>query len=296
MQSANFFAALDDSDDENEVTKSPPKNNTNLPRKPEAVAPSKSERRQHHNDRNTKTGRGGRAPARDGKRAYDRRSGTGRGREIKKGGGGARNWGSDKNHAKSMEGAVIEENEADDAAVAEASEAMPPTEGEEGSAVGNEESKEDEAKEEEVEVEEEDKTMSYEEYMASKQQEDKSDSAAFRPLQVKALEDPFAGMSVKAKAKAEEEAFMGGQGAKQLRKRNKKKEKEVVQSGFRVDGGGYRRDRREGDRYNRDRDRGDRRGRGGRGRGGDGRAGRGREDGREQGLNVQDENLFPSLG
>merc|ERR1712238_550710 len=52
-----------------------------------------------------------RPPARDGKRTFDRRSGTGRGKEIKKGGGGARNWGSDKNEARKAEGTIDEVGE-----------------------------------------------------------------------------------------------------------------------------------------------------------------------------------------
>jgi Sec-independent protein translocase protein TatA len=42
------------------------------------------------------------------KRTYDRRSGTGRGKEIEKGGGGGRNWGSDKIEARTNEGPVDE--------------------------------------------------------------------------------------------------------------------------------------------------------------------------------------------
>mmetsp|Transcript_11746 Transcript_11746/g.17244 ORF Transcript_11746/g.17244 Transcript_11746/m.17244 type:complete len:129 (-) Transcript_11746:623-1009(-) len=108
--SKNFFAALDDSDDEGEkpkvVASKPTKQEKAKPAPPAApVEPSKPNRRKPpHGDRNTKGGRGSRPPARDGKRQYDRRSGTGRGKEIKKGGGGARNWGSDKNDAKKSRG------------------------------------------------------------------------------------------------------------------------------------------------------------------------------------------------
>eukprot|EP00979_Chaetoceros_neogracilis_P003521 scaffold611_cov166-Chaetoceros_neogracile.AAC.4 len=41
-------------------------------------------------------------------RTYDRRSGTGRGKEIEKGGGGRQNWGSDKIEARTNEGPVDE--------------------------------------------------------------------------------------------------------------------------------------------------------------------------------------------
>lgn len=46
-----------------------------------------------------------------GKRVYERRSGTGRGREGKKSGGGRGNWGADDNVAKSVEGVSANEGE-----------------------------------------------------------------------------------------------------------------------------------------------------------------------------------------
>ncbi len=58
------------------------------------------------NNQDKKGGRGGRIPAHDGKRAYDRQSGTGCGKEIKKEGGGGHNWGSEKINAKKAEGPV----------------------------------------------------------------------------------------------------------------------------------------------------------------------------------------------
>ena len=104
--------------------------------------------RPNNTDRNTKGGRGPRV-ARDGKRTYDRRSGTGRGKEIKKGGGGGRNWGSDKVEARKSEGPVDE--------------SAPVVPSEEAEATENEP-----VVEEPAVVEEEDKTMTMEEYLASK--------------------------------------------------------------------------------------------------------------------------------
>jgi plasminogen activator inhibitor 1 RNA-binding protein len=155
--------------------------------------------RRPNNDRNAKgrgDGRGGRAPARDGKRAYDRRSGTGRGKEIKKDGGGARNWGSDKAEAKKMEGKIVEEEVKEDKPVTtatepvEGGEAAPATEAEEAPAP--------------VEPKPEDNTISYADYMA-------------------------------AKGKQEEENFlvMGGGKAKKNKKK-KADEKKTVDVGFRV--------------------------------------------------------------
>jgi plasminogen activator inhibitor 1 RNA-binding protein len=226
-----------------------------------------------HGDRHTKGGRGGRAPARDGKRTFDRKSGTGRGREISKGGGGGHNWGSDKNEAKKAEGPV--------------------TEGEEVPAEENGENGEEEEVVKEPEPEE-DKTLSYEEYMAMKA---KPDSVAFKPIQERAVENEFAG---KAAARKEEEDFLVMGGGKQLKKKGQKKdEKAKLVLDFKVKsvGGDDRGPRRDG--------RGDRRGSGGGGRdgrrdgrrdrGGRGGGGRGGRGGGGRGLDATDPNAFPSL-
>jgi plasminogen activator inhibitor 1 RNA-binding protein len=162
------------------------------------------------NDRNTKSGRGGRAPTRDGKRAYDRRSGTGRGKEIKKDGGGPRNWGSDKEDAKKMEGKVVdgdvkEEKPVVVAVVAAAAEGETP----------------------EVEVPAEptpkDNTLTYAEYMAAK---GKTEAAKMREV-----DNEFKGL---AAAKKVESDFlvMGGNKAKKTKK--KKDEKKSLEVGFRM--------------------------------------------------------------
>lgn len=222
-----------------------------------------------HGDRHTKGGRGGRAPARDGKRTFDRKSGTGRGREISKGGGGGHNWGSDKNEAKKAEGPV--------------------TEGEEVAAEDNENGEEEEKVKENEQ--EEDKTMSYEEYMASKA---RPDSAAFKPVAERTVENEFSG---KIGARKEEEDFLVMGGGKQLKKKGQKKDdkdKKLVLD-FKVKsatGGDDRGGRRDG--------RGDRRGSGGRdgrrdGRRDRGRGGRGGRGGGGRGLDATDPNAFPSL-
>merc|ERR1712071_705902 len=120
------------------------------------IEPSKpNPRRQKHDDRNTKSGRG-RPPARDGKRTYDRRSGTGRGREIKKGGGGGRNWGSDKNVTKKNEGSVKKDSPVNPES--------PPEEGDDPKAAEEDVAATNEVVEDKKEEPEEDNTMSYEEY------------------------------------------------------------------------------------------------------------------------------------
>lgn len=247
-------------------------------------------RRPNHNDRNTKFGRGGRAPSRDGKRAYDRRSGTGRGREIKKGGGGARNWGSDKNEARQAEGFVDEAGQ------------EPTME----DTTENNADNEDAAVEEEPAPEpEEDKTMSYEEYLASKKG---PETAAFKPVQEREVSNEFAGM--KLAKKDEEEDFLVMGGGKQKKSKQKKTDTKVstITPEFRVasssgddrtrDGGGRGGRGRGGRGRDGGRGRGgsrDGRGRDGRGRGGRG-GGRGeRGRGQDQGLNVMDQSAFPSL-
>jgi plasminogen activator inhibitor 1 RNA-binding protein len=258
-QSNNFFSALDDSDDE-----APPKiqvaKKVEATVKPSAKAPaakapvaepSKAPQKPRRNDdRNTKHGRGagrsgGRGAPQDGKREFDRRSGTGRGREIKKGGDGARNWGSDKNEARTAQGPVVEGDEKLVVAEGDA-EAAP----------------EFEAAPEVVEEvpEPEDNTISYEDYLKSK--EAARTNELLKPKDERQVEDEFSGKQAK---KFEEEDFLVMGGAKPQRKREKTKEKKTLEVNIRVasaEQGGDRRD--------------DAGGRGGRGRG----AGRGRGEGR----------------
>ena len=180
-------------------------------------------------DRHTKGGRGSRPPARDGKRTYDRRSGTGRGRDVKKGGGGGHNWGSNQNDAKKAEGPVTEGKE--DVNTPESEEAV----------AAETEEKEDAAEEKEPEPEE-DKTLSYEEYLAQKA---RPDSEAFKPLESREVDNEFAG---KAAAKKETEDFLvmgGGKGPRKKGSGKKEKEKLVldfkVKSAISEDRGGGRR-------------------------------------------------------
>ena len=232
------------------------------------------------NDRNTRGGRGGRPPVRDGKRQFDRRSGTGRGKEMKKGGGGGHNWGSDQNDAKKAEGPVTEGKEDVD------------------SPEGKDPAAEEEAvAEPEPEPEPEDKTMSYEDYMAAKA---KPDTAAFKALEIREVDNEFAGKNA---SKAEESDFLVMGGGKSLRKKGAgKKSKETLVLDFKVkrpssDGdrdGGRRDGRRDsGGRRDGGRGRGDRSQRG-EGRGGD-RAKRSSNKGSKSTLDTSDASAFPTL-
>ena len=91
------------------------------------------------------------------KREFDRQSGTGRDKSIKKQGGGARNWG------KEGEGSEIT--------------SAPVEEGEEAA--------------EEVKEEEPDNSMSYEEYLAAQKAKKAAQSDAFKPLQARKVTNSF---------------------------------------------------------------------------------------------------------
>jgi len=344
----NFFAALDDSGDESEqqVKKQPePKQKKDKvkPTKKVAVvaavaAPVKSQdeprRQAHHNDRNLKAGRGGgsrseRQPPRDGKRAYERRSGTGRGHEIKKSGGGSRNWGSDKNEARHAEGMIFDEKENGANLKNISSEAAEPTAGQSGG--DGDDAAAPEAKENgdavavdpPKEEEEEDKTMTYEEYLVQKD-EQQAESEAFQPIEMRELENEFSGLvGKKGRKEVEAEMFLKMGKDKQLKKKGtEKKEKEKIVPKFRVQDANAPPRRRNSDRRDGDRPQGgggrgyDRRGggddanaprrsggnrrdgdrpqgRGGGGRGSDRRGGGERKSTRQ--VDVADMSSFPSL-
>lgn len=275
--SSNPFAALDDSGDEGpaKVAAAPKGKKTTAP-KVAPVSKPDPKSKPKNNDRNTKSGRGrgGPPPARDGKRTYDRRSGTGRGKEIKKGGGGARNWGNDKDEAKKAEGRINEN-----------AEVAPATDGNESPDVPAEE----------IEPEKEDNTISYADYIAAK---GKKEEVALRDVQ-----NDFAGIAVSEKKVEESFVELGG-GKKKKDKKKKETEKKIIEVGFRApkvirdDDRGERRDGGRG----RGAGRGERRDGRGRGAGRGGKSGRGAGRGpkpssskKPQGLNVQDEGAFPSL-
>lgn len=275
-KSLNSFALLDDSDDESPPKVVAPPKKENKPTKP-VVNKDKERRRPNNNDRNTKGGKGPR-PARDGKRTYDRRSGTGRGKEIKKGGGGGRNWGSDKDEARKNEGPV---DEAAPAAVVEAV-------------------VEEVVAEPEPEPEPEDVTMTMEEFLASKSSKAAGDDL-FGAKKERTADDVANDFSGKEAHVAVEGDFLVMGSGKSLRKKSNKKEVQKLDLNFKIASASDSRPRRDDD----DR-RGGRGGRGGRGRDGDrrrndgrgrGRGGRGgkRTGGRGGGLKVDDANAFPSL-
>jgi plasminogen activator inhibitor 1 RNA-binding protein len=275
-----------------------------------------------------KHGRGGRVAPRNGKRAYERRSGTGRGKEIKKDGDGAHNWGSDKNEARSAQGStvtadvvVVDEvteynagDEDDDQRVAERDDEL--------------EAGDDYASERQPEEPRPapiDNTISYEDYLKAKAAEASAlSSGLLAPVKPREFVDEFANIKP---AIAQEEDFLVLGGGKSKRKKEVKSAETPAAAadllaGLRVAPGGNDGFRGSGrGRGERGRGRGDgegERGRGAdaRGRGGGrgrGRGGRdhfgGRGGGRGRGfderggrggrgrdlVNVLDETAFPSL-
>jgi len=265
----NYFASLD-SDDEDytpevEVKKAAPAKDVSKT----TTKSTKSMKNNRNGDRNTKKGRGGPGPARDGKRQFDRRSGTGRGKEIKKGGGGSRNWGSDKNEAKKAEKLSAE----DAAANADDNNASDVKNTADGTVVDDPI----------VEEKPEPVTYSFDEYLAEKAKI-QSESELFAPKEEKKIDDEFSG---KALAKSEDGDYLNFGGGKKLRKKNKeKKEVETLLPGFRV-----AKPENNDDRKDRGR-RGDRRS-GGRG---DRKGGRDRKKASQsKNVDVSDTDAFPSL-
>jgi len=298
---SNFFAALDSSDDESPAPKITQKKTT----KPKAVAAKKeivepSKKAPGPKDRKDGKEQHGR-PTRDntkakGGREFDRKSGTGRGKEVSKGGAGGNNWGSDKNAAEDGAAAAATAAAADNAA--EGEDAAPR-----------------EPREPEV------PTFSYDEFLAKKKA-DAATGEGFSGLKIKEVESEF---NVAAVQKDESDFLVMGTGKGLRKKAAQGKEKTVLEAGFRFkaperDGDDDRGGRggRGGGRGDRDGGRGGRGGRGerraepgvgksfaegGRGsRGGDDRrapgAGRG-AGGRGaggRGVNVDSVEMFPALG
>jgi plasminogen activator inhibitor 1 RNA-binding protein len=281
MSTTNFFAALDDSDDEKPKVAAPVKKATtnnkssNAATKTNGGGGANNRRRQNNggNDRNTKGGRGPRA-ARDGKRTYDRRSGTGRGKEIKKGGGGARNWGSNKDEAKKSEGRVYE----NELSRKEEEATAPPAETQEP--------------EEEETPEEPEVTMTLAEYYENKKNQAPILLGPRKEVDVEEIESEFAGKT--AFVSSEENFLVMGTGKSLRKKKSGKKEVKTIDLNLRFSGEG-------GSSGGGGRDGGDRRGgRGGRGGRGErrnekrGGRGAGKRGGRG-GDFALDDSAFPSL-
>lgn len=260
MVSKNMFACLD-SDDEDMKVVAPKK----IVQASAAPVAKKVVAREAHNDnkrgerRNNKerTARNGRNPRHQGN---DKKSGTGRGRENAKHGGGAHNWGNNKSQGELVAEATEEPKVA--------------TEGE------------DATTEEEAEKEVEEVQMSLEEFQA--QQKAARSGSNFETREVRVIENEF-NSATQVKKEGKTEDFMGAMYEKVNRERNNGRKKNVFEDvGFRA--AQPENNRRE---YNNDK-RGGRGGRGGRGASRGGRGGSAPRGFRAP--NVDDMSAFPTLG
>jgi len=123
-------------------------------------------KRDNNKERDNKTPQG----QKGAKRVYDRKSGTGRGKEVKKGGGGRRNWGKSEEvwEEKPAEQQEVEENKGDKANKTDAVAAQVEVKQESEEEKKKNEEEEKKRKEEE---EKEAKLMTYEDYLKKKENE-----------------------------------------------------------------------------------------------------------------------------
>ncbi|KAL4152183.1 hypothetical protein PRNP1_009117 [Phytophthora ramorum] len=209
-------------------------------------------------ERGERGGRGNRGPRRE----FERRSGTGRGKETSKQGGGARNWGNKADPAEQLAEAAAQDS------------AKP---------ASDEEATEEAAA---VEEEEEEVQLTLDEYLA-KQKESRSGDL-FADVEVRQVANEFSS-AVQITKDGKTPDFMDSQYEKVYSKKTSGRKKQLITDvGFRTE---------KPERFTREFDSS----RGGRGRGGRGGArGNGRTGGRggrgSNVPNVTDMSAFPSLG
>ncbi|ETP35633.1 hypothetical protein F442_16261 [Phytophthora nicotianae P10297] len=272
----NFFAALDSDDEDtprvNKKATPPPSAPVTL-NKPAAGNKKSGNKKAPAADKKESRGQreGGRAPrergergrgARGPRREYERRSGTGRGKEVNKQGGGARNWGNKADPNEQMAEAAAQEG------------AKP---------ASDEEAAEEAAAEEE---EEEEVQLTLDEYMAK--QKSARSGELFAEVEVRQVTNEFSS-AVQITKEGKTPDFMDSQYEKVYSKKTSGRKKQVITDvGFRTE---------KPERFSRDFDssRGGRGNRGGRGARGNGRTG-GRGGRAANVPNVTDMSAFPSLG
>lgn len=199
--------------------------------------------------------RAGRGPRRE----YERRSGTGRGKETSKQGGGARNWGNKADPNEQLAEAAVQE----------------------GAKVSDEENA---AEEPAVEEEEEEVQLTLDEYLAK--QKSARSGELFAEVEVRQVANEFSN-AVQITKDGKTPDFMDSQYEKVYSKKTSGRKKQLITDvGFRTE---------KPERSFRDEARGGRGGRGGRGARGQGRTG-GRGGRGAAAPNVTDMSAFPSLG
>ncbi|KAG2763258.1 hypothetical protein PC129_g332 [Phytophthora cactorum] len=272
----NFFAALDSDDEDtprvNKKATPPPSAPVTL-NKPAAGNKKSGNKKAPVGDKKESRGprEGGRAPRERGERGrgnrgprreHERRSGTGRGKETSKQGGGARNWGNKADPNEQLAEAAVQEG-------------AKPASDEEAA----EEATVEEAEEEEVQ-------LTLDEYLA-KQKSSRS-GELFADVEVRQVANEFSS-AVQITKEGKTPDFMDSQYEKVYSKKTSGRKKQVITDvGFRSE---------KPERFTRDFDstRGGRGNRGGRGARGNGRTG-GRGGRGANVPNVTDMNAFPSLG
>ncbi|DBA01289.1 TPA: hypothetical protein N0F65_001794 [Lagenidium giganteum] len=280
---SNIFAYLDSDDEDtpkqqNKKQVAPPSaavalnkpaaGNKKAPKKNAVDAENKGEKKEFRAPREggegRRGGRGGRGGARSGapRRDFERRSGTGRGKETSKQGGGARNWGNDNDQTELAAEAAVQE----------------------GAKVLSDEETPVAAEE----VEEEEVQFTLDEYLAKKKSE--RSGALFAEVEARTIDEDFSGARQLTKD-GKTPDFIEAQYEKVFSKKTSGRKKNLITDlGFHSAPPSDRRTRDSGESTH---------GRGGRGRGpaGAGR-GRGAAAGRGRGSNVPnvgDLNAFPSL-
>ncbi|OQR87921.1 hypothetical protein ACHHYP_07955 [Achlya hypogyna] len=200
----------------------------------------------------------------DRKRNFDRRSGTGRGKEVSKSGGGGHNWGNEADktelaaEAEIQEGVVAEEGATEEVA--------------------------------EVAVEEEVKTLTLDEYLAQKKQS-RTSTELFGEVEVRAVANEFSDAALVTKDGKTPDFIEASYEKVFTKKTSGRKKTLLTDVGFSVAPVSAPREEREGGRG----------GRGGRGapreggRGGRGAAPAKRAEGKSKAPNVADTAAFPSL-
>ncbi|KAJ0393974.1 hypothetical protein P43SY_009806 [Pythium insidiosum] len=277
----NIFAYLDSDDEDTPKVVSkketappsapvalnkPAAGNKKTPKKTAVEAEKKTEKKetrapreggaQREGGRGARGARGGRG-GRGGRREFERRSGTGRGKEVSKEGGGSHNWGNDNDQAELAAEAEVQDGKA----------------------------KEDgeEAEQAVVEEEEEEVQLTLEEYLAKKKESRTGE--LFAEVEVRQVTEDFSN-AVQITKDGKTPDFIEAQYEKVFSKKSSGRKKQVVTDlGFVT--AAPERERRFRDNEG---------GRGGRGARG-GRGGRGARGGaRGSAPNVTDLKAFPTLG
>lgn len=177
-------------------------------------------------DRNKRTVRGRQPAFRQGKRMFDRRSGTGRGREVKKGGVGSHNWGSEKYEACKVECDAITNFQVHDTVTGNSGVAMAEHRLVDDNVGEGESATQKEEKNKKMEGEE-NEMMTLTEFLKSRTC---PDSELFQPKVIKSVENEFIGKTARVTGK--DDALIMGKGKNLRRKANKKSEKITLDVGF----------------------------------------------------------------